>query len=106
MFGGSDDDIIQWANTQVAAECGNPGQASRLVIKSFSDPTLSSGVFLMHLLNSLRGIVDWSHVSNGLTESEKQSNLHSCFRVGYHESFVVGFGLTPKSQRKHPTVST
>jgi hypothetical protein len=38
--------------------------------------------------------VDWSHVSNGLTESEMQSNLHSCFRVGYHESFVVGFGLT------------
>jgi hypothetical protein len=94
MFGASDDDIIQWANAQVAAECGNPGLACRLAIKSFSDPTLSSGVFLMHLLNSVRGIVDWSNVSNGLTESEKQINFRSCFRVGCHERFVVGFGLT------------
>jgi plastin-1 len=80
MFGASDDDIIQWANAQVAAECGNPGLASRLAIKSFSDPTLSSGVFLMHLLNSVRGIVDWSNVSNGLTESEKQNNAQYIIR--------------------------
>jgi hypothetical protein len=105
MFGASDDDIIQWqwANTQVAAECGNPGLASRLVIKPFSDPTLSSGVFLMHLLNSVRGIVDWSHMSNGLTESEKQRDFRSCsgFRVGYHETFCGWFSDShQKSQRK------
>jgi hypothetical protein len=107
MFGGSDDDIIQWANTQVAAECGNPGLASRLAIKSFSDPTLSSGVFLMHLLNSLRGIVDWSHVSNGLTESEKQSNFRSCsgFRVGCHEKFCGWFRTHTKNLNgNNPTV--
>jgi hypothetical protein len=108
MLGASDDDIMQWANAQVAAECGNPGLASRLAIKSFSDPTLSSGVFLMHLLNSLRGIVDWSHVSNGLTESEKQSDFRPCsgFRVGCHESFVVGFGLTQNLNGNNQQFST
>jgi hypothetical protein len=105
MFGASDDDIIQWANAQVVAECGNPGLASRLAIKSFSDPSLSSGVFLMHLLNSLRGIVDWSHVSNGLTESEKLRDFRSCsgFRVGYHETFCGWFSDShQKCQRKQP----
>lgn len=76
----TDDDILQWANGQVTAECGGGATAARLCIKNFSDPTLSSGHFLLHLLNSVRGIVNWSNVNNGLNDTEKLNNAQYIIR--------------------------
>jgi hypothetical protein len=49
-------------------------------MKAFQDPTLSSGVFLLHLLSTIRGIVNWDLVTRGQTPSEKQKNCQYVIR--------------------------
>ena len=56
----SDQDILKWANATV--QKGRPGARP---IRSFKDPSLTTGIFLLDLLEALRpGIVDPTLVLN------------------------------------------
>ena len=56
----SDQDILKWANATV--QKGKPGART---IRSFKDPYLTTGIFLLDLLEALRpGIVDPTLVLN------------------------------------------
>ena len=63
---------------QVAASSADGSKG--LSMKAFQDPSLSSGVFLLHLLSTIRGIVNWDLVSRGSTPSEKQKNCQYVIR--------------------------
>lgn len=67
----SDADILKWANAQVT-KGGKSG-----TIRSFSDSSLSSGIFLLNILNGIKpGYVDYDLVYQGtnLSEDEKYAN--------------------------------
>jgi len=49
-------------------------------MKNFQDPSLSSGVFLLHLLSTIRGIVNWDLVSHGSTAADKLANCQYVIR--------------------------
>ena len=56
----SDTEILRWANTTAAK--GKPGAKQ---VRSFKDPSLTTGLFLLDLLEALRpGIVDPALVIN------------------------------------------
>ncbi|KAI0764007.1 fimbrin [Trametes elegans] len=56
----SDTEILKWANT--TAQAGKPGTKP---IRSFKDPSLTTGIFLLDLLEALRpGIVDPTLIIN------------------------------------------
>ncbi|KAJ1963530.1 fimbrin [Dipsacomyces acuminosporus] len=66
----TDRDMVQWAN-QVAAKSGGHSQP----IRSFSDPALASGHFLLDVLNGMKaGIVDPQLVTPGATEDDAKLN--------------------------------
>ncbi|KAJ3210946.1 hypothetical protein HDU82_007051 [Entophlyctis luteolus] len=63
-------DIISWANSTVRMRAGK-----NTSISQFKDPSLSSGVFLLDLLNGIKkGIVDYSMVGAGRTEEDALLN--------------------------------
>ena len=69
----SDTDLVKWANT--TAQKGNPGIRP---IRSFKDPSLTTGLFLLDLLDAIRpGIVDPNLVipvaENGDYEDRRQN---------------------------------
>ncbi|KAK7679352.1 hypothetical protein QCA50_017569 [Cerrena zonata] len=67
----SDADILKWANAQVT-KGGKSG-----TVRSFSDSSLSSGIFLLDILNGIKpGYVDYDLVYQGtnLSEDEKYAN--------------------------------
>ncbi|EGW30618.1 uncharacterized protein SPAPADRAFT_63448 [Spathaspora passalidarum NRRL Y-27907] len=67
----SDSDILKWANAQVA----KGGKSSK--IRSFKDESLSTGEFLLDVLNGLKpGYVDYDLVHKGtnLSDDEKYAN--------------------------------
>ncbi|KAL7419195.1 fimbrin [Cryptotrichosporon argae] len=67
--GVTDQEIVRWANDTVK----KGGKSSTM--RSFKDPSLSSGVFFLDLLNGVRpGIVDYSLVNAGSTEEDKRQN--------------------------------
>jgi hypothetical protein len=51
-----------------------------LHIKNFQDPVLASGLFLLHLLDSVRNIVNWSLVSHGGTAEDMKQNTRYAIR--------------------------
>ena len=56
----SDQDILKWANNTVGQ-----GKLGSRPIRSFKDPSLTTGIFLLDLLEALRpGIVDPNLVIN------------------------------------------
>ncbi|KAJ2785608.1 fimbrin [Coemansia javaensis] len=64
----TDQDMIQWANDVARAGGSQP-------IRSFSDPTLSSGQFLLDVLNGMKpGIVDPQLVTPGRSEDDQKMN--------------------------------
>jgi hypothetical protein len=66
----SDTEILKWANAKVATQ---PGAKT---VRSFKDPSLSTGVWFLHLLNALKpGIVDDAMVAHDANdfESKKQN---------------------------------
>jgi len=71
-FGGkevTDEMIIEWANAQVQAA----GKTSTM--KSFQDPTLTTGVFFVELLHAINPkIVDWSIVTDGAKKEDAMLN--------------------------------
>jgi plastin-1 len=65
----SDMDILNWANSMVA----KGGKSSR--IRSFKDPSLSTSIFLLDVLNGIKpGYVDYDLVTAGNTDEEKYAN--------------------------------
>jgi plastin-1 len=62
--------ILAWANERVVASCGDPAVA----LASFKDPSLATSVYLLHLLSSVRSVVNWELVSGGTTPDEKAQN--------------------------------
>lgn len=72
----SDMDILKWAKSQ-ATKGGKSAS-----IRSFSDPSLSSGVFLLDVLNGLKpGYVDYSLVTAGATQEEKYANARLAISI-------------------------
>ncbi|XP_047059475.1 fimbrin-2-like [Lolium rigidum] len=64
-----DDDILLWANKQVK----DSGKQSRM--ESFKDRSLSSGIFFVNLLGAVEPrVVNWSLVTKGEKDEEKQMN--------------------------------
>lgn len=73
----SDMEILKWANTTV--QKGKPGARP---IRSFKDPSLTTGIFFLDLLDALRpGIVDPSMILNvsdsGEYEDRRQNGKQS-----------------------------
>jgi plastin-1 len=64
-----DNDILLWANKQVK----DSGKQSRM--ESFKDRSLSSGIFFVNLLGAVEPrVVNWSLVTKGEKDEEKQMN--------------------------------
>jgi hypothetical protein len=49
-------------------------------MRSFQDASLATGVFLLHLLDTVRGIVNWSLVTRAGTVEEKKQNAQYVIR--------------------------
>ena len=62
--------VLEWANEKVEASTGDA--SSR--IAHFHDPSLSNSVYLLHVLNQVRPVVNWDVVLPGNTEEEKETN--------------------------------
>ncbi|ABN67838.2 predicted protein [Scheffersomyces stipitis CBS 6054] len=74
----TDADILRWASSQVA----KGGKSSN--VRSFKDPSLSSGVFLLDVLNGLKpGYVDYDLVYQGanLSDEEKYANARLAISI-------------------------
>ncbi|KAJ1920911.1 fimbrin [Mycoemilia scoparia] len=70
----TDRDMVQWANTKASQSSSsiNGGISS---IRSFSDPSLASGHYLLGILDTLKhGIVDPSLVTRGASEDDMKMN--------------------------------
>lgn len=73
--GVSDVEMVKWANETVK----KGGKTSTM--RSFKDPSLSTGIFFLDLLNGIKpGYVDYSLVTTGRDADEKKQNgtLWSC----------------------------
>ena len=71
--GVTDQEMVRWANDTVK----KGGKSSAM--RSFKDPSLSSAVFFLDLLNGVKpGIVDYSLVNNGSSPEDKRLN-GACF---------------------------
>lgn len=72
----SDMDILKWANNMVV----KGGKSS--TIRSFKDPSLANGVFLLDVLHGLKpGYVDYDLVTNGNTEDERYANARLAISI-------------------------
>ncbi|KAG8979902.1 hypothetical protein FRC05_007345 [Tulasnella sp. 425] len=64
----SDQDMLRWAN-----ETAKKGHPQTTPLRSFKDPAISSGIFFLNLVDSMRpGIVDQSLVINPANSFEEQ----------------------------------
>lgn len=64
----SDQDMLKWAN-----ETARKGHPQTTPLRSFKDPAISSGIFFLNLVDSIRpGIVDQSLVVNPATSYDDQ----------------------------------
>lgn len=71
-----DADILQWATAKAAAG-GKPQ-----TIRSFLDPLLATGVFLLDVLNGLKpGYVDYDLVTAGATEQDRYANARLAISI-------------------------
>jgi len=65
----TDQEIVRWAN-QMSQKGGKSSQ-----IRSFKDPSLATGIFLLDVLNGLKpGYVDYNLVTPGKTEEDGYLN--------------------------------
>ncbi|ODV87659.1 hypothetical protein CANARDRAFT_25904 [[Candida] arabinofermentans NRRL YB-2248] len=72
----SDMEILKWANAQVV----KGGKSN--TIRSFKDPSLSTGVFLLDVLHGLKpGYVDYDLVHPGNTDEEKYANARLAISI-------------------------
>ena len=99
-FGAEENDILEWANTRVAATgygytatgFSVSGAVARADIEmsiplcfppttAQQDSNLRDSVFLLYLLNSVRGIVNWELVSQEQTAEAYQNNAQYLISV-------------------------
>ncbi|ODV95707.1 hypothetical protein PACTADRAFT_50387 [Pachysolen tannophilus NRRL Y-2460] len=72
----TDSDILQWGIQQVA----KGGKKS--TIRSFGDPSLSNGIWLLDLLHGIKpGYVDYDLVTPGNTDEEKYANARLAISI-------------------------
>ncbi|ETO12540.1 hypothetical protein RFI_24836 [Reticulomyxa filosa] len=72
----TDEDILSWGNETVSKS----GKKSS--IKSFQDPSISSGVFFIDLLAAVEPkIVDWGLVTEGMTDEDKMLNARYAISI-------------------------
>lgn len=72
----SDADMLRWANETVKKGGKN------LHIRSFNDPSLANGIFLLDVLNGMKpGYVDYSIVHPGRTEEERYANARLAISI-------------------------
>ncbi len=72
----ADTEIIAWANNEVA----KGGKSSR--IRSFSDPSLANGHFLLDVLHGMKpGYVDYSLVTPGNSHEERYANARLAISI-------------------------
>jgi Calponin homology (CH) domain len=63
----SDTEILKWANAKVSSK---PGAKT---VRSFKDPSISTGVWFLDLLDALKpGIVDYSMVAKDASDYESK----------------------------------
>lgn len=75
----SDTEILKWANTSV--QKAKPGARP---IRSFKDPSLTTGLFLLDLLESIRpGIVDPNLVINVSDSGDYEDKRQNGSSLGY-----------------------
>ncbi|KAH3679293.1 hypothetical protein WICMUC_001117 [Wickerhamomyces mucosus] len=73
----TDSDILKWAKEKVIK-----GGKSNSSIRSFADPSLSNGHFLLDVLNGLKpGYVDYDLVTPGNTEEERYANARLAISI-------------------------
>jgi plastin-1 len=85
----SDKEILQWANTTV--QKAKPGARA---IRSFKDPSLSTAIFFLDLLEALRpGIVEPSMVINVSETGDYESRRQNGAFAAQHQCFerLIGF---------------
>jgi hypothetical protein len=77
-FATDEGEILTWANTKVSAAMsalGMDGSAGQ--ISSFAEPEVSTGIYFLYLLNSVRSdCVNWDVVTDGDTHEHKVSNAN------------------------------
>jgi len=69
-FGAEEADILKWANDRVVKSSGEASAA----VPSFRDQSLGNSVFLLHLVTSVRPVINWQLVSTGTSDAEKEQN--------------------------------
>jgi plastin-1 len=76
-FATDDQEILAWANERVSSAASSMGSDPDAVrIRSFNDPALSSGIYLLYLLAALRpGSVQWNLVSDGSSREDHEGNV-------------------------------
>lgn len=72
----TDSDILKWAKAKVSAG------GKTTTVRSFSDPSIATGHFLLDVLNGLKpGYVDYSLVHPGHTDEEKYANARLAISI-------------------------
>lgn len=72
----TDEDILTWGNETVAQS----GKKSS--IKNFQDPSISTGIFFIDLLSAIEPkIIDWTLVTDGLTDENKMLNARYAISI-------------------------
>jgi len=72
----SDSDILRWAKEKVA----KGGKST--TVRSFSDPSIANGIFLLDVLNGLKpGYVDYDLVTPGHTEEDRYANARLAISI-------------------------
>jgi len=72
----TDEDILKWANQTVA----DSGKKSSM--KNFGDSSLATGIFFIDLLAAVEPkIIDWSLVTDGLTDENKMLNARYAISI-------------------------
>lgn len=72
----TDSDILKWAKEKVA----KGGKSTN--VRSFSDPSIANGIFLLDVLNGLKpGYVDYDLVTPGATEEDRYANARLAISI-------------------------
>lgn len=85
----TENDIVAWANS-VPSRIGKSSS-----FKSFRDPTLKSGVFLLDVIGGIKkGIVDYTLVTKG--ESEEDIKLNAKYAISIARKLGAVIFLLPE----------
>jgi len=80
----TDQDILVWANKRVASS------GKKTQINSFGDQSISTGVFFVNLVATLdEKIVDWSLVTEGMSDDDKLLNAKYAITLARKKGAVI-----------------